>query len=80
MDAKIKLLEERVGQAVDKIRSLADERTQLCGELGLLKAQAAELENNKTTLSGELSGENWNRKASEIDGMIEEAIRALKTD
>jgi len=80
MDAKIKLLEERVGQAVDKIRSLADERKQLCGELGLLKAEAAELENNKTTLSGEFSGENWNRKASEIDGMIEEAIRALKTD
>ena len=80
MDAKIKLLEERVSQAVDRIRGLADERTRLCGELNQLKEQAAELENNKTTPSGELSGENWSRKASEIDGMIEEAIRALKTD
>ncbi|MBD3866529.1 MAG: hypothetical protein IFK94_00235 [Acidobacteria bacterium] len=80
MNAKIKLLEERVSQAVDRIRTLADERTLLCGELDQQRAQAAELEKNKTTLSGELSGENWNRKASEIDGMIEEAIRALKTD
>ena len=80
MDAKIKLLEERVSQAVDRIRNLADERTRLCSELDHLREQAAQLENNKTTLSGELSGENWSRKASEIDGMIEEAIRALKTD
>ena len=80
MDAKFKLLEERVSQAVERIRSLADERTRLCGELDQLRAQAAELENNKTTLSGGVSGEHWSRKASEIDGMIEEAIRALKTD
>ena len=80
MDAKFKLLEERVSQAVDKIRTLSDERTKLCGELDRLRGQAAELENNKTTLSGDLSGEDWSRRASEIDGMIEEAIRALKTD
>ncbi len=80
MDAKIKLLEERVSQAVDKIRTLVDERARLCGELDKLREQAAEVENNKTTLSSEYSGESWNRKAFEIDGMIEEAIRALKTD
>jgi undecaprenyl pyrophosphate synthase len=80
MDAKIKLLEERVSQAVDRIQNLADERRRLCSELETLREQAAEFEKDKTTLSGEFSGENWSRKASEIDGMIEEAIRALKTD
>ncbi len=80
MDAKIKLLEERVSQAVERIQSLADERTRMRTELDRLREQAAEFENNKTTLSEEPSGEDWNRKVSEIDGMIEEAIRALNMD
>ena len=80
MDTKIKLLEERVSQAVERIQSLASERMRLRGELDRLREQAAEFENTKTTLSEEPTGKDWNRKVSEIDGMIEEAIRALNMD
>jgi hypothetical protein len=80
MDTKIKLLEEKVSQAVEKIRNLADERKRLIGELGALRDQAATLEKNRTSPSEEFSAEDWTRKTSEIDGMIEEAIRALDMD
>jgi chromosome segregation ATPase len=80
MDAKIKLLEERVNQAADRIGNLNDEQKRMRGELETLQKHAAELEEIKTALSGGLSREEWNGKVLEIDGMIEEAITTLKRD
>jgi chromosome segregation ATPase len=80
MDAKIKLLEERVNQATDRIGSLNDEQKRVRGELETLQKHAAELEEIKTALSGGLSREEWKGKVLEIDSMIEEAITTLKRD
>ncbi len=80
MDAKIKLLEERVNQAADRIGNLNDEQKRMRGELETLQKHAAELEEIKTALSGGLSREEWNGKVLEIDSMIEEAITTLKRD
>ncbi|GEM_PF-5192037 len=80
MDAKIKLLEERVSQVVKKVGDLKDERRRMYGELETLRKQAEELEDFKTALSGGLSREEWEGKVLEIDGMIEEAIQTLRKD
>jgi chromosome segregation ATPase len=80
MDAKIKLLEERVNQAADRIGNLNDEQKRMRGELETLQKHAAELEEIKTALSGGLSREDWSGKVLEIDSMIEEAITTLKRD
>ena len=73
-EPKLRLLEDRVLQAVAQVRSLREERERTEDELRGLRLRLEELEREGLGLRRALSPE----KVSEIRGAIEAAIRDLR--
>ncbi len=75
-EPKLKLLEDRVLQAVAQVRSLREQRERTEDEVRELRRKLEALERDRSNLRRGLSPE----KAAEVRGALEAAIRELRED
>jgi DNA-binding Lrp family transcriptional regulator len=75
-EPKIKLLEERVFQAVAQVRSLREERDRVEGELREVRQRLEELEGEGVRLRLGFSPD----RIAEVRGVLEAAIRELRNE
>ena len=80
MDTSFQILEDRVQQVVDRLRSLESERGQLRDELDGLRRTLADLREENNRLSGGLPGDDRRNRIRRIDSTLGEAIEALRED
>ncbi len=73
---KLKLLEDRLLQAVARVRSLREERDRTEGELRELRRRLDELERERSDSRRGIPPE----KVAEVRGAVEAAIRELRRD
>ena len=77
MSKNIKLLEERVLQAVGRLRELSAEREELQSELLSLRQQLESIEQNGSADSDERE-ENWQSQKADVITLIRQTLSELR--
>lgn len=74
MKRNIKILEERVSRAADRLRELADERTRLEDEVRTLRERISALEGQPA------EGEAWQGERDQVIASIHQTLDELRVD
>jgi len=77
MKDTIRLLEDRIGKAVDRIRSLNAERDDLRREIQGMKERIAALQASETTGA---AGESWRAERERVVGELRATLDELEAD
>lgn len=78
MEAKIKLLEERVSEAVERLRTLSSERERMQKEVRALRKRLESLTKRGSDETIGPADGGWQARVDEIAGALQQAMQDLR--